>query len=581
MPGSETASELTLLRRPMLQVNGEQALAGLRAALAWLEANQQEINDLNVFPVPDGDTGSNMFLTMRSAVEEAQHAKQPDAVDSVMAAAAHGSLMGARGNSGVILSQIFRGLAQGVSGRPHVDAGGVARAFREASTVAYRAVMKPTEGTILTVMREAAEAAEAAAAESEDIRVVLNQVVQEAHAAVERTTEQLAVLRDAGVVDAGGFGLAVIIEGFARAVNETQALTPLPATPLRRISQPSIRVPGDGGGSAGVPQRRGAAAVPESAEGFGYCTEFLIEGEHLDVDSIRTDLAALGESALVVGDPDLIRVHIHTTDPAALIGVAAQRGRLSKLKVEDMTAQHHEVLERAGAAEAAAAAATPQALPKPVGVVTVAPAPGFREIFESLGADAVVAGGQTMNPSIEDLLNGVNAANADSLIVLPNNVNVILTAEQVNGLADGHEVTVVPTRNLPQGICALLAFDPTADLETNRRRMLSAIEKVQAVEVTRAVRDSLADGMEIKTGDVIAVVDGHIAGVGSDYATVIEAAIQDRTSEPELVTLYRGDGVSGDDAAALVEALRRTHPSTEFEIQSGGQEHYPFVLSLE
>ncbi|HEX6539564.1 MAG TPA: DAK2 domain-containing protein [Candidatus Dormibacteraeota bacterium] len=582
MSGSETASELTLLRSPLREVNGEQALAGLRAALSWLEANQQEINDLNVFPVPDGDTGSNMFLTMRSAVEEAQHAKQPDAVDAVMAAAAHGSLMGARGNSGVILSQIFRGLAQGVSGRAHVDAAGVARAFREAATVAYRAVMKPTEGTILTVVREAAEAGEAAAAESDDIRVVLNHVVQEAHAAVERTTDQLAVLRDAGVVDAGGFGLAVIIEGFARAVNESQVPVALPATPMRRIGEPSVRVPGaPGSAQPGLQPRRGAAAVAESAEGFGYCTEFLIEGEHLDVDAIRNDLAALGESALVVGDPELIRVHIHTTDPAVLIGTAAQRGRLSKLKVEDMTAQHHEVLERAGAAEAATLAAASHAPPKPIGVVTVAPAAGFREIFESLGADAVVAGGQTMNPSIEDLLNGVTAANADSVVMLPNNANVILTAEQVNSLADGHDVTVVPTSNLPQGISALLAFDPTADLETNRRHMLSAIEKVQAVEVTRAVRDSLADGKEIKEGDVIAVVDGRIAGVGSDYASVVEAAMRERSGEPELVTLYRGDGVSGDEAEALVEELRRTHPSTEFEIQRGGQEHYPFVLSLE
>lgn len=582
MSGSETASELTVLRRPLQVVNGEQALLGLRAALSWLEANQQEINDLNVFPVPDGDTGSNMFLTMRSAVEEAQHAKHPESIDSVMAAAAHGSLMGARGNSGVILSQIFRGLAQGLSGSAEVNAAGVARAFREAATVAYRAVMKPTEGTILTVIREAADAAEAAAAEGDDIRAVLNHVVHEAHAAVERTTEQLAVLREAGVVDAGGFGLAVIIEGFARAINDAQPGSPEPPLPLRRVSEPSVRIPGAGAPVTTLGQRRGAASVAASAEGFGYCTEFLIEGEHLDVDQIRTELSAMGESALVVGDPELIRVHIHTADPAVLIGTAAQRGRLSKLKVEDMTAQHHEVLERAGAAEAAVLVGTAApAAPKPLGVLTVAPAKGFREIFESLGADAVVAGGQTMNPSIEDLLNGVNATNATAVIVLPNNANVILTAEQVNGVADGREVIVVPTRNVPQGISALLAFDATADIETNRRRMLSAIEKVRAVEVTHAVRDSSADGKEIKEGDVIAVVDGRIAAVGSDYAGVVQTAMQEQQNEPELVTLYCGDGVTTDDAEQLVEALRPAHPSTEFEIQTGGQEHYPFVLSLE
>ena len=582
MPGSETASELTMLRRPLQVVNGEQALIGLRAALSWLEANQQEINDLNVFPVPDGDTGSNMFLTLRSAVEEAQHAKHPGSIDSVMAAAAHGSLMGARGNSGVILSQIFRGLAQGLSGHAEVNAGGVARAFREAATVAYRAVMKPTEGTILTVIREAADAAEVAAAEGDDIRAVLNHVVREAHAAVERTTEQLAVLRDAGVVDAGGFGLAVIVEGFARAVNDAQPGSAEPSLPMRRVGEPSVRMPDAGAPAPALGHRRGAAAVAASAEGFGYCTEFLIEGEHLDVDQIRAELSAMGESALVVGDRELIRVHIHTTDPATLIGTAAQRGRLSKLKVEDMTAQHHEVLERAGAAEAAALApAEAPDVPKPLGVLTVAPAKGFREIFESLGADAVVAGGQTMNPSIEDLLNGVHATNARSVIVLPNNTNVILTAEQVNGVADGREVIVVPTRNVPQGISALLAFDATADIDTNRRRMLSAIEKVRAVEVTHAVRDSLADGKEIKEGDVIAVVDGRIAAVGSDYAGVVQTAMREQQNEPELVTLYCGDGVTTDDAEQLVEALRPAHPSTEFEIQTGGQEHYPFVLSLE
>lgn len=581
MAGSEPASDVAVLRQPLQHVNGEQALLGLRAALSWLEANQQEINDLNVFPVPDGDTGSNMFLTMRSAVEEAQHAKSPAAVDSVMAAAAHGSLMGARGNSGVILSQIFRGLAQGLSGQAQVDAAGVAAAFKEASTVAYRAVMKPTEGTILTVIRESADAAEAAAGESGDIRAVLNQVVREAHASVERTTDQLAVLRDAGVVDAGGFGLAIIIEGFARAVNDSDHLAGAPP-PVRRVSEPSVRVPAAAGAAeTALPGRRGAAAVPASAESFGYCTEFLINGSNLDVDAIRADLATLGESALVVGDPELIRVHIHTHDPAALIGVASQRGRLSRLKVEDMTAQHHEVLERAGAGEGAARAEAPAVEPKPLGIVTVAPAAGFREIFESLGADAVVPGGQTMNPSIEDLLNGVKAANARAVIVLPNNANVILTAQQVNSLADERDVAVVPTRNLPQGITALLTFDPSADAESNCRRMEAAIEKVRAIEVTRAVRDSTADGKEIKTGDVIAIVDGRIDAVGSAYDEVIEVALQREAEEPELITVYRGDDVSDADAELLVDGLRRSHPGVEFEVQRGGQEHYPYVLSLE
>ena len=508
----------------------------------------------------------------------------------MLAAAAHGSLMGARGNSGVILSQILRGFAQGAAQRVHLDANGVALAITEASAVAYRAVMKPTEGTILTVVRDAAAAAAAAAATTDDIRVVLERVVTEAHAAVERTTDQLQVLRDANVVDAGGFGLAVILEGFARTVADTHpSASPAPAM-LRRSGEPALRLPpnpGDMEATGSAAGRRGAAAVAPREQGWGYCTEFLINGPGLDVDAIRTELSALGESALVVGDPDLVRVHIHTGDPAGLIAAASSRGRMSKLKVEDMSAQHHDVLMRADAEDAEAEAIgtaaheRPEAPPKPIGVASVAPGDGFRDIMSSLGADSIVSGGQTMNPSIEDLLNGVRAANAERVILLPNNGNVILTAEQVDPLAEGCEVRVVPTRNLPQGISALLAFDPAADLDENVERMLTAVAGVRAVEVTHAVRDSSVNGHDIKLGDVIAVVDDVITEVGSEYLKVINAVLKAQTETPELVTVYRGDEVSEHDAEALVEALRGSNPAVEFELQMGGQEHYPYVLSLE
>ena len=586
---TKPAPELAVLREPLREIGGQQVLAGLTAALSWLEANQQEINDLNVFPVPDGDTGSNMYLTLRSAVEEARDAPSPEAADSVLAAAAHGSLMGARGNSGVILSQILRGFAQGSSQRSRLDAGGVAQAMTEASAVAYRAVMKPTEGTILTVVRDAAAAAAAASTTTDDIRVVLDHVVTEAHAAVERTTDQLQVLREANVVDAGGFGLAVILEGFARAVGDTQSAAQAPAL-VRRSGEPALRLPpnpGDLEATGSAVPRRGAAAVAPREQGWGYCTEFLITGPGLDVDSIRAELSALGESALVVGDPDLVRVHIHTGDPAGLIAAASSRGPMSKLKVDDMSTQHHDVLERADAREAEADAVGtppdehPQAPPKPIGVASVAPGDGFRDIMGSLGADSIVSGGQTMNPSIEDLLNGVLAVNAEHVILLPNNVNVILTAEQVDPLAEGCEVRVVPTRNLPQGITALLAFDPSASLDENCDRMLTAIATVRAVEVTRAVRDTKVNGHDIKVGDVIAVVDDVITQVGSEYRAVIEAVLNAETKKPELVTVYRGQEVSADEADTLVASLRETHPGTEFELQAGGQEHYPYVLSLE
>jgi DAK2 domain fusion protein YloV len=588
MPGAEAGSKLALVREPVLEVGGEQVLAGLRGALAWLQTNQEEINDLNVFPVPDGDTGSNMYLTLRSAVEEAQAAKAPTSASAVLGAAAHGSLMGARGNSGVILSQILRGLAQGVGTRGSLDASAWAQGLGEARAVAYKAVMKPTEGTILTVAREAAEAAARAAEESADVVTVLEQAVRASHAAVERTTEQLQVLRDAGVVDAGGFGLAVILEGLCRSIADPLAAQPLVPSPRRRLGEGRVQVPDAGDGTPPPPRptvRRGAAAVEMKEEGWGYCTEFLIHGPGLDAEALRDELAALGESALVVGDEDLVRVHIHTNEPAPLIALAAQRGRLSKLKVEDMSAQHHDVLDRAGAAETAGAGGGdvrfPESARKPLGVVSVAPGRGFRAILESLGADAVVEGGQTMNPSIEDLINAVRDAHAESVVLLPNNGNVILTAQQVDGLVDDVMVRVVPTRNLPQGISALLALEPDGALDANCSRMAGAIEHVHALEVTRAVRDSSVNGHDISEGDVLGILDDEITEVGGDERGVIERVLRGVAEPPELVTVYRGGEVDEADAEGLVAALREGFPSTEFELHVGGQEHYSYVLSLE
>jgi hypothetical protein len=618
MSGADRAVAVT--REPLREVDGDALLVGLRSSLAWLQANQEQVNDLNVFPVPDGDTGSNMYLTMRSAVEDAQAAPVPSSAGSVMRAAAHGSLMGARGNSGVILSQIFRGFAQAVGDRERLDAPAFAECLSEGARVAYKAVMKPTEGTILTVVREAAEAAQRAAASSFDIRVVLDETVREAHTAVERTIDQLAVLRDAGVVDAGGFGLAVILEGLTRAVGEGEGTPQRPhLVGERRSGEPRVRRPDEPAATpedetaaapakeavvrsgAGAPaaartgpgRRRGAAAVARREEGWGYCTEFMISGPGLDVEAIREELSALGESSLVVGDGDLVRVHIHTSDPAALIGVAAQRGGLSSLKVEDMTAQHHEILERADRKEAAVlterARPAVHALPVPGGaaaargfaVVAVAPGDGFREIFQSLGADAVVEGGQTMNPSIEDLLSAVRGTGAASVVILPNNANVVMTAEQVNHLAEGIDVRVAPSRNVPQGISAMLALDPGADAAVNARRMSEALPRVSAVEVTRAVRDSRVNGLRIRAGQVIALVDGDIVEAGDDEATVVEAVLRKRQSPPELVTVYWGAQVDEAAAAALAERLRGGFPDTEFELHRGGQDHYPYILSLE
>ena len=601
MAGAEGAAATE--QAPLTEVGGKALVLGLHSALAYMRANQEAVNDLNVFPVPDGDTGSNMFLTLRSAVEEAVDVEEPQSAATVMQAAAHGSLMGARGNSGVILSQILRGFGQGLAGRERVDARAIAAALGEARNVAYKAVMKPTEGTILTVIHEAAAAAASAVETTGDIRVVLEATVTAAHAAVERTPDLLAVLRDAGVVDAGGFGLAIILEGFARAMGPDVAQRTVELAP-RRVNEPSVRRP-DGVEPPGVEVagaettgRRGAAAVAAVEGGWGYCTEFLVEGETLDVDALRDELGALGESSLVVGDPSVVRVHIHTHDPAALITAAALRGRLSRLKVEDMSAQHHEVLDRADAAERSASAGAAGAAPgepqpvasgvavaepsrKAIGVVSVAPGAGFRRILEGLGADAVVEGGQTMNPSTQDLLDAVRGAGAGAVILLPNNRNVILTAEQVDPLIDDVAVAVVPSRNLPEGIAALLALDPEAGLEDNRERMRDAIAAVTCVEITHAVRDSTVDGREIHAGDVIAVVDDHVTQVGTDPVAVIEAAVAEVPVAPELITVYRGAAVEDAEAARVIGALRAAHAGAEVELHDGGQDLYPFIVSLE
>ena len=617
------SAERAAVRRPLAEIDGTALLTGLRTSLAWLQANQEQVNELNVFPVPDGDTGSNMYLTLRAAVEDAQAAPVPSSASSVMRAAAHGSLMGARGNSGVILSQVFRGFSQALGDRERVDARGVAGALAEGARVAYKAVMKPTEGTILTVAREAAEAAQRAATASSDIREVLEQTVHEAHASVGRTVDQLAVLREAGVVDAGGFGLAVILEGLSRAIEDGKRPVPARGTLRRRSAEPPVQRPGasapvptpasDTSGAAPAAAGRGAAAVAEREGGWGYCTEFVINGPGLDVERLREELGTLGESSLVVGDADVVRVHLHTHDPGPVISAASERGRLSHLKVEDMTAQHHDVRERAGAAERASrpraaearrgagpgrngrraastprgraggggAQAEPAAPPKAFAVIAVAPGDGFRDILLSLGADVVVPGGQTMNPSTEDLLQAVRASGAASVVILPNNENVIMTAEQVHGLAQGVEVRVAASRNLPQGISGLLALDPAADADANRRRMTEAFSRVTAVEVTRAVRDSSVNGLQIREGQVMALRDGTIVATGDEEGAVIEAVLRDREEAPELVTVYWGAQVDEAQARALLERLAGALPGTELEVHRGGQEHYPYILSVE
>ena len=537
-------------------VDGPLFKRALLGSLNWLSSNHEEVNRLNVFPVPDGDTGTNMLLTLQSAVEDIKESNAAE-VSKIAKLASHGSLMGARGNSGVILSQIFRGFARAVEGKSSLTPAELATAFEEAANAAYRAVNKPTEGTILTVAREAGRSASAAAS-SPDATVprVIAAAASGARAAVLRTPSQLQILRDAGVVDAGGFGLQIILEGMLKTVEESES----------SLAALSVSLP------VALPASQVAVALPE--EGWGYCTEFLIEGTNLDLDRIKHQIESLGNSVLVVGEPELVKVHVHTDDPTRVITLAGGYGKLLKLNVGDMSTQHRRILEGENQASAA---------PRPngVGVVAVVAGRGLVDIFRGLGVDAIVEGGQTMNPSTQDMLTAIESVPYDEVILLPNNKNVILAAKQVLGLTKKN-VHVIETHSVPQGVAAVVAFRGDRSGADNLAAMKAEAERVQTIEVTHAVRDTRSNGMKVKKGDVIGLINDKLEFAGTDYGEVVNKALSKLGADSyELVTVYRGEDASDDEAEKLESAIRSTHPGLEVEVQQGGQQHYPFILSVE
>jgi len=573
VPGTSSAEDPSDASdaRPVA-LTGTQLLAGLRAAAAALADAEPLINELNVFPVPDGDTGSNMRQTFEAACAAAGVASPPQSAAAVMDAAAHGALMGARGNSGVILSQVIRGLAYGIDGADTVDAARLAGAFEQATAIAYAAVINPIEGTILTVILRSAAAVTEAVRASGDMRAAIVAGARAAYAAVDRTIDQLPMLRDAGVVDAGGVGFAVLVGGFCAATTGVSVaagpvLAALQGSGTRdddTHAQTSMRSPA-----------RGAAAIPAAEQAWGSCTEFIIEGPRIAADVLRGLFASEGDSLMVAGDGARIRVHIHTDAPDEVIAIASRYGSVERIKVEDMAAQHHAIL-----AEAGRRPRTP-APRRPAAVVPVAAGAGFIAILRSLGADQVVGGGQTMNPSTEELLDAVYAVDADTVILLPNNGNIVLSARQVQRLADGVDVRVLATRSLPQGISAMLSWDPGLGIDACLAQMQAAAERTRSLEITRAVRNSHLDGREIRTGEVLAILDGEITGSGaSDHAVVLEA-LRALASPPEFVTIYRGAGTDAGAARWLLSVLESAHPTTGFELHDGGQDHYSYVLGLE
>jgi len=539
-------------------VDGQLFKRALLGSLNWLAANHEEVNRLNVFPVPDGDTGTNMLLTLQSAVEDVKESNAAE-VSKIAKLASHGSLMGARGNSGVILSQIFRGFARAVEGKGSLTPAELATAFEEAANAAYRAVNKPTEGTILTVAREAGRAAATAASSPEaSVPRVIAAAAAGARAAVLKTPSQLQILRDAGVVDAGGYGLQLILEGMLKSMEESEP-APSSIAETRRPASPASQVSLD---------------LPEG--GWGYCTEFLIEGDNLDTELIRGQIESLGNSVLVVGEPELVKVHVHTDDPTSVINLAGGYGKLLKLNVGDMSTQHRRILETAGAASGARPARA-----NGVGLVAVVAGRGLVEIFKGLGVDAIIEGGQTMNPSTKDMLTAIESVPYDEVLLLPNNGHVIAAAKQVVGLTK-KKLHVVETHSVPQGVSAVVAFRPERRGDENLRAMKAEAERVQTIEVTHAVRDTRSNGVRVKKGDVIGLINDRLEFAGDDYPEVVKKALGKLGPDAyELVTVYRGEQASDDELARLESEIRMNYPGLEVEVQQGDQQHYPFILSVE
>ncbi len=527
------------------------------AATSWLEKSSADIDALNVFPVPDGDTGTNMMLTMRSTMEEAYRAPDHSAA-GVAHAMARGALMGARGNSGVILSQIWRGIAQGLDSKESFVAIDLAEALDQSVNTAYKAVCNPVEGTMLTVIKDAAAAAKSQVDKgNEDIISILDTVVSATGESVAKTPTLLKVLKDAGVVDAGGQGLHTVFEGALRYLKGE--------TELMRLRKPQIIV-SDLPTTVSVSQSGMVDEVP-----YGYCTEFLLKGEELDPDTLRRRLAKKGESLMVVGDDSAIRIHIHTLNPGNIMELATKLGTLHQVSVRNMDEQHQDFLEM-----------QKERLPTTdTAVIAVVSGAGLTDVFGSLGAASVIGGGQTMNPSTKDILQAVESVPTEQVIILPNNKNIILSAGQVQNLTE-KKVAVVPTKSVPQGVVALLAFDYEADFNTNARIMENALTSVKTIEVTRSIRATKINGLKIRRKQPIALLDDELIAAGETNITVINKVLSKLDLEQaEVITIYYGNDAEVTEAEQVNTGITEKYPHLQVELIKGGQPHYSYIISIE
>ncbi len=541
------------------------------AGAANLEAKKEFINELNVFPVPDGDTGTNMTLTIMSAAKEVQALDRPDMV-SVAKAISSGSLRGARGNSGVILSQLLRGFTKEIREYEEIDVTTLAKACDRATATAYKAVMKPKEGTILTVAKGVSQKAAELAETTEDLEVFIPEVIKHAEEVLAQTPEMLPVLKEAGVVDSGGQGLLEVLNGAYDAfLGKEIDYTAIEASSGTKMVKPGQQA--------------------ETDIKFGYCTEFIImtEKEFTDKDEMEFKgyLESIGDSIVCVADDDIVKIHVHTNDPGLAIQKALTYGQLSRMKIDNMREEHQEKLirdaEKVAAQQAAEKAQKKKKEPrKPVGFIAVSIGEGMNEIFRELGVDYIIEGGQTMNPSTDDMLTAIDGVNADHVFILPNNKNIILAANQAQSLTKDKDIIVIPTKTVPQGITAVISYMPEADVDANIETMQDAIKNVKTGQVTYAVRDTHIDDKEIHEGDIMGIGDQGILAVGQSVEeTTKELLAKLVDDDSELISLYFGQDVQEADAEVFAANVEALYPDVDVDIHMGGQPIYYYVLSVE
>ena len=566
------------------QIDALQLKNAFLAGANNLNAKKEWINELNVFPVPDGDTGTNMTMTIMSAAREVAAIDAPT-LENVAKAMASGSLRGARGNSGVILSQLIRGFTKEI--REHADEAGIdnlimARAFSRAVETAYKAVMKPKEGTILTVAKGMADRITELSVTDEDLMTMLEKVVAYGDEVLAKTPEMLPVLKEAGVVDSGGQGLMTVVKGALASLKGEEVTLDLGDQGAAKTEAPV--------------ERKSRGEISTADIKFGYCTEFMVNGDHEftdeEVDSLREWLGGVGDSIVCFSDENIIKVHVHTNHPGNAFEKGLTMGYLSKMKVDNMRLEHHEVLiedaskiaeeEKKEEAAPAAAPEKPAEPAKEYGFISVSAGEGLTEIFRGIGVDYVIEGGQTMNPSTEDILNACDQVNAETIFVLPNNKNIILAANQAKDIIEDKTIIVVPTKTIPQGITAMISFSPDMSPEENLEAMKDASQCVRTGEITYAVRNTTIDGHAIEKDDIMALGDDGLLAVAKEKdQAVLEAVKAMVNDESEIITIYYGQDIPEEEAEALAARIRKAYPQVETELQYGGQPIYYYFLSVE